>query len=191
MGAEARVLGHGGVEAVARAAGASRMTVTGGVPAGWHWHWPWRWARSGGAEPWCAGCIARCARSQRPRHTGGLGDARGQDFDDRCVIEMLRKPLRVNGCRGDDDLEVGAAPRQLFEVTPEVDVEAALVRLVDDDRVVAAELAVTLHLGQQDAIGHHLDQGVATGVVGEAHLDNPPQSPARCPAPARCARPPT
>jgi hypothetical protein len=31
MGAEARVLGHGGVAAVARAAGASRMTVTGGV----------------------------------------------------------------------------------------------------------------------------------------------------------------
>src|SRR5450830_1596010 len=43
MGAEARVLGHGGVAAVARAAGASRMTVTGGVreldaedePLGW------------------------------------------------------------------------------------------------------------------------------------------------------------
>src|ERR1035438_4068630 len=31
MGAEARALGHGGVTAVARAAGASRMTVTGGV----------------------------------------------------------------------------------------------------------------------------------------------------------------
>ena len=31
MGAEARVLGHGGIAAVARAAGASRMTVTGGV----------------------------------------------------------------------------------------------------------------------------------------------------------------
>ena len=31
MGAEARVLGHGGVAAVARAAGVSRVTVTGGV----------------------------------------------------------------------------------------------------------------------------------------------------------------
>src|ERR1035437_3689473 len=31
MGAEARVLGHGGVAAVARAAGGSRVTVTGGV----------------------------------------------------------------------------------------------------------------------------------------------------------------
>jgi len=31
MGAEARVLGHGGVALVARAAGVSRITVTGGV----------------------------------------------------------------------------------------------------------------------------------------------------------------
>src|SRR5664280_2328185 len=31
MGAEARMLGHGGVAAVARAAGVSRVTVTGGV----------------------------------------------------------------------------------------------------------------------------------------------------------------
>ena len=31
MGAEARALGHGGIAAVARAAGVSRVTVTGGV----------------------------------------------------------------------------------------------------------------------------------------------------------------
>jgi hypothetical protein len=31
MGAEARVLGHGGVAVVARAAGVSRVTVSGGV----------------------------------------------------------------------------------------------------------------------------------------------------------------
>ena len=31
MGAEARVLGHGGVAVVARVAGVSRVTVTGGV----------------------------------------------------------------------------------------------------------------------------------------------------------------
>ena len=42
--------------------------------------------------------------------------------------------------------------------------------LVDDDRVVAAQVAVPLHLGKQDAIGHHLDQGAGTGVIGEAHL---------------------
>ena len=31
------------------------------------------------------------------------------------------------------------------------------MRLVDDDRVVGAQLAVRVDLGQQDAVGHHLD----------------------------------
>jgi len=44
------------------------------------------------------------------------------------------------------------------------------VRLVDDDRVVAAQVTVPLHLGKQDAIGHHLEQGAAAGVIGEADL---------------------
>ena len=52
----------------------------------------------------------------------------------------------------------------------EVDVEAPLVGLVDDDRVVAAELPVALELGEQDAVGHHLDPGVARRAIGEAHL---------------------
>ena len=45
---------------------------------------------------------------------------------------------RVDGGRGDDDLEVGPPRQQLREVAEdEVDVEAPLVGLVDDDRVVA------------------------------------------------------
>ena len=51
----------------------------------------------------------------------------------------------------------------------EVDVEAALVGLVDDDRVVAAQHAVALDLGQQDAVGHHLHQRLLADRVGEAH----------------------
>ena len=42
--------------------------------------------------------------------------------------------------------------------------------LVDDDRVVAAQLAVALHLAEQDAVGHHLDPGGVAAVVAEAHL---------------------
>ena len=45
---------------------------------------------------------------------------------------------RVDGGAGDDQLEVGPLRQQLPEVAEqEVDVEAPLVRLVDDDRVVA------------------------------------------------------
>ncbi len=96
------------------------------------------------------------------------GEGAARDLDDRGrlarrrVGEVLGEALRVDRRRGDDDLEVGAAWQQLLEVAEdEVDVEAALVRLVDDDRVVAAQLAVALHLGEQDAVGHHLDERVA------------------------------
>jgi len=81
-----------------------------------------------------------------------------------------REPLRVDGGRGDDHLEVRPPRQELGEIAEdEVDVEAALMGLVDDQRVVAPHPVVE-QLGQQDAVGHHLDQGVVAGVVAEAHL---------------------
>ena len=103
------------------------------------------------------------------------------DLDDRRVVEVLGEPLRVDGRRGDDDLEVGPAGQQLLEVAEEeVDVEAALVRLVDDDRVVRAQHPVALDLGQQDAVGHQLDQRVVADLVGEADLVADRARRARC-----------
>ena len=52
----------------------------------------------------------------------------------------------------------------------EVDVERPLVRLVDDDRVVAAQQPVAVDLVEQDAVGHERDAGVFGDLVGEAHL---------------------
>ncbi len=93
------------------------------------------------------------------------------DLDDRGVPEVPGEPLRVDGRRGDDHLEVGAAGQQLLEVAEqEVDVEAALVRLVDDQGVVLAQLAVGLDLREQDAVGHQLDQRVRPDLVGEPDL---------------------
>ena len=93
------------------------------------------------------------------------------DLDDRGVAEVAREPLRVDRRRGDDDLEVGAAREQLGEVAEqEVDVEAALVGLVDDQRVVPAQHPVLLDLGEQDAVGHELDQRVLARAAGEADL---------------------
>ena len=40
----------------------------------------------------------------------------------------------------------------------EIDVQAALVRLVDDERVVGVEQRIALRLGEQDAVGHQLDR---------------------------------
>ncbi len=81
---------------------------------------------------------------------------------------MPGEPLRVDGGRGDDQLQVGPAGQQLLEVAEqEVDVQAPLVRLVDDDRVVGPEHPVPDDLVEQDAVGHQLDQGVRAGVVAE------------------------
>ena len=89
----------------------------------------------------------------------------------RHLREVSGEPLGVDRRGGDDELEVGATRQELLEVAEqEVDVEAPLVRLVDDDRVVATQLAVALELGEQDAVGHHLDPGVRRGPVGEADL---------------------
>ncbi len=102
-------------------------------------------------------------------HPSGHLDDRG--LPSAVVGEVPGEPLGVDGRRRDDQLQVGASRQQSPEVAEqEVDVEAPLVGLVDDDRVVAAELPVALELGEQDAVGHHLDPGVARRAIGEAHL---------------------
>ena len=67
-------------------------------------------------------------------------------------------------------LRSGRFGEQLVQVAEqEVDVEAALVGLVDDDRVVGRQHPVALDLGEQDAVGHHLHEGAVADPVGEAH----------------------
>ena len=104
--------------------------------------------------------IAQLDRIQAARH-----------FDHRCAIEVAREALGVNGGGGHDDPELGTARHQAFDVTQqEVDVQAALVRLIQDDRVVLAQFAVALRLGEQDAVGHQLERGARPDLVVEAHL---------------------
>ena len=68
-------------------------------------------------------------------------------------------------------LSSGRAREQLLQVAEqEVDVEAALVRLVDDDRVVVAKRTVALRFREQDAVGHELHVRVRARLVGEADL---------------------
>jgi hypothetical protein len=93
------------------------------------------------------------------------------DLDDRRVLaEVPGEALGVDRRRGDDHLEVGPVGEDRLQVAEqEVDVEAALVGLVDDDRVVAAQQPVVLDLGEQQPVGHEPDEGVIRGAVGEAH----------------------
>ena len=107
--------------------------------------------------------MAHFDRVQPPRH-----------LDHRRAVEMLRETLGIDGRRGDDQLQVRPARQQLLQVAEqEVDVQAALVRLVDDDRLVGVQVGVALRLGQQDAVGHQLDPALRRRFVVEAdfHAD--------------------
>ena len=92
------------------------------------------------------------------------------DLDDGRAAEMLAEAGRVDRRARDDELEVRTPGQQLLEeAEQEVDVQAALVGLVDDDRVVAAQQPVALDLGEQQAVGDEPHQRLLPGLVVEAH----------------------
>ena len=92
-------------------------------------------------------------------------------LDDRRVVEVAREAQRIDGRRRDDNLQIRTAWQQLLEIAEdEVDVQAALMGFVDDEGVVATELAILLQLGEQDAVGHQLDVRIRGDLVGEPDL---------------------
>ena len=100
---------------------------------------------------------------------------------------MPREAFGVERCGSDHDLQVRPPREELLQIAQqEVDVETALVCLVDNDGVVGGERAVALGLRQQDAVGHQLDVGIGHRMVGEAHLV-PDRGAQRCPELARDA----
>ena len=91
-------------------------------------------------------------------------------LDDRRTTEVGGEPLGLNGRRRDDHLQVGPAGQQLAQIPEqEVDVEAALVCLVENQGVVTQQASVALDLGEQDAVGHQLHQCAVAGLIGKAH----------------------
>ena len=91
--------------------------------------------------------------------------------DHRRAVEVVGEALRLDRGRGHDEAKVGASRQQpLADAEQEIDVEVALVRLVEDQRVVAQQQRVALEFPQQQAVGHQLDQRPRTGAVDETHL---------------------
>ena len=85
--------------------------------------------------------------------------------------EMAGETIRIDRRRRDDDLQVRAGGQQACHVTQdEVDVQAALMGLVDDERVVAAQHRIRLDLRQQNTVRHQLDEGRRADLVRETHL---------------------
>ena len=84
---------------------------------------------------------------------------------------MFGKAIGIDGGRGDNDFQIRAAWQQVFQIAEQkINVEAAFVRLVDDDGVVLAEVAVGLGFGEHDAVCHQLDVAFRTGFVVETHF---------------------
>jgi len=93
-------------------------------------------------------------------------------LDDRRIAEVPGEPVGVERGRRDDDLQVRPPRQQLFQIAEqEIDVQAALVGLIDDQRVVLTELRVALRLGEQDSVGHQFEVARRAGPVGEADLE--------------------
>ena len=72
---------------------------------------------------------------------------------------------------GDQQLEIRASGQQGFQVTQqEVDIQAAFVRLIDNDGVVGIQVAVMRRFRQQNTIGHELDIATRAAAFPEPHL---------------------
>ena len=107
------------------------------------------------------GLVTDFHREQPPGH-----------LHDRRTAESLGKSCRVDGSRGDDQVQIGPARKQQFRevAEQEVDVEGAFVRLVENEDRIGAQQRVRLDFRQQDAVGHELDAGIPAGVVAKANL---------------------
>ena len=93
------------------------------------------------------------------------------DVQHRRATEMGGEFFGVDGCRGDDDFEVGTARGEAVQVAEEeVDVEAALVRFIDDDDFVLREKRVGERFGKQQAVGHEFNHGAIASFLVKAHL---------------------
>jgi hypothetical protein len=85
---------------------------------------------------------------------------------------VARKSFGINGGRSNDQLEIRSPRQQLLEVAEqEINVKAALMRLVDNDCVVLAQQRIGLGFCQQDTVRHEFDPGAARQGVVEADLE--------------------
>ena len=109
------------------------------------------------------------ARRRLVEHVHRVGPS--LHLDDRRAVEEGGEALGLQGRRADHHLEVRPLRQDaLRPAEEEVDGQAALVRLVDDQRVVALEQRVAVDLREEDPVGHELHVGGGRGVIVEADL---------------------
>ena len=85
--------------------------------------------------------------------------------------KWCREPLGIDVAEVIMTRRVRARGQEPLQVTEdEIDIEAALVSFVDDDRVVVVQPWVAVQLGQQNPVGHDLHQGAVADPIGEPDL---------------------
>ena len=110
-----------------------------------------------------------------PRIRGAILDVDRErppfDLDDRRVTEVLGDGRRIERGRHHDDREVLPSPftNLTKKGESEVGLEAALVKLVENDGRDPVEEGVVLNPPEQDAFGHHLETRPRRAPALEAH----------------------
>ncbi|OQC73410.1 MAG: hypothetical protein BWX45_00493 [Deltaproteobacteria bacterium ADurb.Bin002] len=84
-----------------------------------------------------------------------------RDFDNRRPVKRLCEFCGVDGGGRDDHLQVFSFLQQVSQIPQnEIDVQAAFVRFIDDDRIVGQQIPISGSFRKQDAVGHDPDQGL-------------------------------
>ena len=84
---------------------------------------------------------------------------------------MLGKTRGVNRGRGNDQLEIWPTRQELPEIAQQkINIQAAFVRLINDDGVVTTQQRIPLGLGKQDSIGHQFDRGLGAAAILKSDL---------------------
>ncbi len=97
--------------------------------------------------------------------------AAARHLDDRRAAEEVREALRIDRRGSDDDSQLRTLRQDALQhAEQKIDVEAALVRFINDERVIATQQSIVLKLAQQNAVGHQLHTTVGSGVISEANL---------------------
>ena len=93
------------------------------------------------------------------------------DLHHRCTGKMFGETLCIKRSRGNDQFEVAPARQDLHEIAEqEVDIERALMRLIEDDSVVFFQQGIALDFGEQYSVRHQLDAGVGRHTIIKTNL---------------------
>ena len=73
-------------------------------------------------------------------------------------------------CRGSDNkFQIRSFRQKLFEIPQKkVDIQAAFMSFINDDRIILFQKTVALRFGQKNAIRHQFDRCLGTQFVREA-----------------------